>query len=43
MDKYVFINDILRRIYVGMVDIMDEVVGNIIDVFKEVGYFNNNS
>lgn len=44
VEKYTFIKDTLRRTYAGMVDIMDEAVGNITDAFKEAGYFiiNNN-
>ena len=38
VDKYAFVDDTLRRTYAGMVDIMDEAVGNITEAFKEAGY-----
>ena len=38
VDKYAFIKDDLRRHYAGMVDIMDEAVGNITKVFTSAGY-----
>lgn len=41
VDKYAFIKDPLRRTYAGMVDIMDEAVGNITKAFKEAGFVSN--
>ena len=38
IDKYNFIKDDLRRRYAGMVDIMDEAVGNITKIFTSAGY-----
>ena len=39
VDEYKFIKNDLRRTYAGMVDILDEAVGNITDAFKTVGFF----
>ena len=41
VDKYAFIKDPVRRTYAGMVDIMDDAVGNITDAFKEAGFVSN--
>ena len=38
IDKYRFIKNDLRRTYAGMVDILDEAVGNITEAFKTAGY-----
>ena len=38
IDKYSFIKNDLRRHYAGMVDILDEAVGNITKVFTSAGY-----
>ena len=37
VNKYDFINQLMRRVYAGMVDILDEAVGNITKIFKEKG------
>lgn len=37
VDKYDFINHTMRRVHAGMVDILDEAVGNIMKMFKEKG------
>ena len=39
-DKYSFIKDRARRTYAGMVDSMDEAIGNITEAMKEAGYGN---
>ncbi|KAJ7334384.1 hypothetical protein OS493_014695 [Desmophyllum pertusum] len=38
IDKYSFIKNTLRRGYAGMVDILDEAVGNITKAFTSAGY-----
>lgn len=38
VDKYKFIKDDVRRTYAGMVDILDEAVGNLTRIFQEHGY-----
>ena len=35
--KYDFIDQRMRRVHAGMVDILDEAVGNITKMFKEKG------
>ena len=37
-DKYNFIEDKDRRTYAGMVDILDEAIGNITEAMKDAGY-----
>lgn len=39
--KYDFINQRMRRVHAGMVDIMDEAVGNITKAFKDKGLWDN--
>ena len=39
-DKYSFIDNEDRRTYAGMVDILDEAVGNITQAMKDAGYNN---
>ena len=39
-DKYSFIDNEDRRTYAGMVDILDEAVGNITQAMKDAGYDN---
>ncbi|KAL9988762.1 hypothetical protein ACROYT_G003245 [Oculina patagonica] len=41
VNKYSFIKNDLRRRYAGMVDILDEAVGNITKVFTSVGLWND--
>ena len=36
--KYDFINQTTRRVHAGMIDILDEAVGNITKIFKDKGY-----
>ena len=38
VNKYRFIKNDLRRHYAGMVDILDEAVGNITKIFTSAGY-----
>ena len=37
VDKYNFIKDTKRRKHCAMVDILDEAVGNITDIYKKAG------
>lgn len=37
IEKYEFIENIMRRVHAAMADIMDEAVGNITEAFKEAG------
>ncbi|XP_067057176.1 arylsulfatase B-like [Acropora muricata] len=39
--KYDFIDQRMRRVHAGMVDILDEAVGNITKMFKEKGLWDN--
>ena len=41
VDKYKFIKNDLRRRYAGMVDILDEAVGNLTNTLKTAGYGQN--
>lgn len=41
VDKYKFIKDDVRRTYAGMVDILDEAVGNLTRIFQEHGLWND--
>lgn len=41
VDKYKFIKDDVRRTYAGMVDILDEAVGNLTRIFREHGLWND--
>lgn len=37
MDKYQFIDDLERRHYAAMVDIVDEAIGNVTETMKQAG------
>lgn len=41
VDKYKFIKDNVRRTYAGMVDILDEAVGNLTRMFQEAGLWDD--
>ncbi|XP_068732424.1 arylsulfatase B-like [Montipora capricornis] len=41
VDKYKFIEDNVRRTYAGMVDILDEAVGNLTRMFQEAGLWDD--